>query len=190
MARATKVSIVNVALTELGADRIVDIGTANDTENAQKADAVWDICLQEVLFAHRWKFATKRASLALLSETPAFGYTYAFQLPSNYIRAIDPDPRDVTYKIEDNKVLYNEDTFYLRYVAYVEDPSKFSIGFTVALVAKIRERIAFAISNSMTVAAAAAADYTKQLAVGKGMDAQEGGTPDDFIEESPDEVRA
>jgi hypothetical protein len=189
MALATKISIINLALTAIGADRITAIGTADDTELAQKANAVWDFCLQEVLVAHRWKFATKRSSLARLSSGPDFGYNYAFQLPTGYVRAIDPSPRDVTYTIEDNKVYYNDDTFYLRYIAYISDPSKFSIGFTLALAAKIAATIAFSVSNSMTVAQAAEAQYTLKLSQGKSMDAQEGGTPDEIVEEDPAEAR-
>ncbi len=190
MARATKLSIMNLALTGYGADRITDVGTPNDSEVAQIMDSVWDLCLQEVLALHRWKFATKRASLALLSTAPAFGYSYAFQLPSDYVRAIDPEERTTTYTIEDNKLYYNDTTFSLRYVSYVSDPSKFSIGFCIALAAKIAQRTAFKITNSMTVAQGAEAAFDKQLSIGKSMDAQEGGTPDEIIEEDPAEVRA
>jgi hypothetical protein len=189
MARATKLSIINLALTGIGADRITDVGTSDDSELAQKANAVWDFCLQEVLCAHRWKFATKRDTLALLSEAPKVGWAYAFQLPSDYIRAIDPDPRTVKYTIEDNKVYFDDDTFYLRYIAYVSDPSKFSVGFTLALSARIAAAIAFAVTNSMTVAQGAEAQYAEKLRVGKSMDAQEGGTPDEIIDEDPAEAR-
>lgn len=90
----------------------------------------------------------------------------------------------------DNKVLFNENTFYMKYTAYVSDPSKFSVGFAIALAAEIAGTIAFAVTNSMTVAEAAQKQAAEQLRVGKSMDAQEGGTPDEIVEEDPVEVRS
>lgn len=189
MARATKIGICNKALTQIGADRIVDIGTPNDSELAQKLNAVYDYDLQEVLGIHPWKFATKRTTLALLSETPTFGYTYAFRLPTDYIRAITPDPNTIDYRIEDNKVLYNENTFSLKYISYVDDPSKFSVGFIRAFASKLAASIAYAVTNSKEVSALAIASYREELQIAKGMDSQEGGTPDSVVEEDPAEVR-
>lgn len=59
----TDVSIVNMALIELGADTISAL--TDSTKEASVASALWAQARDYVLTAHEWKCAVKRASLAL-----------------------------------------------------------------------------------------------------------------------------
>lgn len=56
---------------------------------------------------HSWNFATKRVELALLSEAPAFQYTQAFKLPTDFVRLVSVGERGTikNYQLEDSKIL-------------------------------------------------------------------------------------
>ena len=111
----SNVDIANLALSNLGADRILAID--EDSENARKVDAIYIFVRDIVLSAHPWNFAVKRTTLALLTETPEFDFTYAFQLPSDYIRVLDTDIPTGKYKIEaGKKLLSNSSAIKIKYI--------------------------------------------------------------------------
>lgn len=83
-----KLSIYNGALTVLGERKLASL-----TENREprfKLDDVWDNDLiDRVLKMGQWKFAKRTVELeASPSVTPSFGYQFAFDRPSDFIRTI------------------------------------------------------------------------------------------------------
>lgn len=98
---ASEVDICNLALAHLGDDATVSSirppeGSAQAEHCARFYPVARDLCLE----AHEWGFATKRANLALLSNTPPPGFLYVYQVPAdcrNPIDLIDPNvPADPT----------------------------------------------------------------------------------------------
>jgi len=77
---ASFVSICNMALSELGATRITDLGLAN--KNSQLCSEFLSITVDQVLRCHPWNCAYARASLAALSAAPVFGFSYQYTLPA------------------------------------------------------------------------------------------------------------
>ena len=75
------VKIANLALTSLGADRIMAL--TEDSENARRINEIYEVMRDEVVSAHPWNFAIKRSTLGQLSETPVIGYTYFHQVPAD-----------------------------------------------------------------------------------------------------------
>lgn len=84
----SKLSIYNGALSVLGERKLASL--TENREPRYKLDDVWDNDLiDRVLKMGQWKFAKRTVELeASPSVTPAFGYQYAFDRPSDFIRTI------------------------------------------------------------------------------------------------------
>lgn len=177
---ASKIEICNLALTGLGADRIVAL--TDDTENARKLNAVYTRLLRAMLRLHPWNFAAKEATLATLAVTPLLDYDYAFQLPSDYVRIVktDLDPSD-TYKIVGKRIYCNVDNLKIKYVYFADDPNEYDDTFIDAFAARLASELAFAISNNESLQKTAIAIYKEKLREAKTIDSQE---------ESPDQLTA
>lgn len=82
----SEVSIVNLALTLLGQDRV--ISTSDDVESARVMRSLWDGTRDSVMAGHPWKFAIKRTELAALAAAPAFGWAREFAIPEECLRLV------------------------------------------------------------------------------------------------------
>lgn len=91
---ASTVDICNLALAHLGDDaNIASINPPEATPQAAHCARFYPIALNELLEQHSWSFATKRANLALLAETPPPTWLYVYALPSDHLnaaRVLDP----------------------------------------------------------------------------------------------------
>lgn len=167
---ATKIVIINRALTKLGSDRLM---SETDNNAASRAiEAVYDGVLDNLLRVYRWSFAIRRARLAALAEKPEYGYQLQYQLPSDCLRldaVIDsvreewhwlnilPVPR---YQVEGRKLLTDmESPLLLRYGAKVTDPSQYDSAFTEAFACALAVEICETITQSSTKKQAAMQDY-------------------------------
>lgn len=137
---ASKTQIANRMLKKVGAGRVNDIATENN-KRANAVNDMFDIVRDAVLADAKWNFATKRVVLAPNGNTPAWGYKYEYDLPSDFIAVQEvkdednEDPRSVRkdWKEEDGKLVTDvEDAVYLKYTYRVEDTEKFSALFVEA----------------------------------------------------------
>ena len=171
---SSKVEIVNLALSSLSAKLLSDFD--EDTENGNRIRAVYDMAKDIMLAKHPWNFALKQAALALLDETPLYGFDSVFQLPDDYIRvvSIEDVTQAVKYKIKGRKLYIDDTTVNIEYVFRVTDPLEFSTGFIDAFADDIAQRLAFSITGSKTLAREAYQKAKFSLTVAKSQDAQEG----------------
>ena len=155
---ASTVSIVNRALTKLGAERILDLG--DPTKNARVMKALYDDNLEQELATHSWKFAIRREQLAALNQAPVFGYAYAYQLPNDYLALVqigqwlsttamlDSKP---LWSIEANQVLTDiEPPLAIRYVANITDTREYSPLFVEVLSCKLALEACESLTQSNT----------------------------------------
>jgi len=171
---ASKVSISNIALTSLGADRITSLEDNN--ENARRLTALYDYCLEDILRAHPWNFAIIRQKLALLSTTPVFGYDYEFQLPGDCLRVIeinDGSSLITDYKVEGRKVLTDYEDINIKYIGRITDPNQYTSQFILVLSTRLAAEIAYAVTNNKSTAEQLWQLYTLRLQQAKEADAQE-----------------
>ena len=167
------VEICNLALVSLGADTIMDMD--EDNESARKLKAIYVPVLKDLLRAHPWNFSSKRASLAQLTETPAFGFSYYYQLPSDCLRAVEvnEDPK-INFVVEGRKLLCDEGTVDLKYIAYIEDPTLYDANFVALFAARLTAEVAYAITQSRTVTKDKWDIYLYMVRTSRSSDAQEG----------------
>ena len=176
------VSICNRALDTLGADPITSL---EDTSKAGRlCSRNYVISRDAVLRAYPWNCAMARASLAALTETPAFGFAYYYQLPTDFLRLWrlqDDDEGVVKWRIEGRRIATDQAApLLIVYAQVVEDPAQFDALLVDALAARLAADIAYSLVGSQQAQAAAWDVYRAKLTEARQIDAQEQGVPDEF----------
>lgn len=182
---SSNVEIVNLALTGIGASRILSL--TDDTETARKCNAVYESIRDEVMASYPWKFAKKRRELSLLSDAPLYGWTNAFQIPADCLRIIstDLDENGYPWDREGNTIVTNQAAVKALYIEKVTDPNRFTKGFIIALSARLEAELCYPITQNMELAKGKLDIYFKsKLPLAKSLDAQEGGRGDIFVSDA------
>jgi len=185
------VDICNEAMDLLGAATITAL-----TENSKEArlcNRRFETVRDAVLRSHPWNTAIRRASLAQDSDAPAFGFTYQYTLPtdpyclrvlsfwnSNVDSEIAAYDSQVMFKIEGRKVLSNEGTCKITYLARVTDTEEYDSLLSSTIAHKLAAETAYAITGSTTVSQAMQQLYEVRLREARSIDAMEG-VPDKLI---------
>lgn len=172
---ASVVEILSSALVELGEDRITSAD--QDTERARIASEVFETERDALLEEHPWKFATTRAELARLAETPAFGFAFAFALPTDCLHVMDTWP-ETHCRVEGGRLLADEPAMAVRYVRRVTSPTSMPPTFRAALAARIAAKVAKKITGSSAEKERMLELYADRLKTAKSRDAQGGGAPE------------
>lgn len=175
------VQIANLALVTLGDDEAL-VELNSDTRAGRTILAVFEPLRDAVLRAHPWNFAMTRASLPALIDPPAFGYAYAYQLPADWLRFVDPDEYQ-PYSIESGLLLTDaEPPFNIRYIRRVTDTGLFDAMFVQALATRIAWAVAQRLTGSAQIKADAERAHLAVMADAKKVDGQEN-PPDDYPED-------
>ena len=180
---ASKVGICNSALIKLGASTIMSL--TDGSKNANLCNEQYDRLRDDLLRAHPWNFAMKRAKLAQLSTEPAFQFAHAYQLPADWLRTVSVHDNAaaagaVHYRIEGRSILANASGIYLRYVGVIDDPNDMPVSFQEAFAWRLASDLAQAVTQSTTVQEAMLQGLRPALATAKSIDAVE-----DFPEAQP-----
>ena len=126
---ATKTDIADLALGLLGEFQINSL--TEGTKQARLCNRFIDQCILEELRSHNWKSVTKRATLAQLTDTPAFEYDNYYQLPVDFLKIVrvnDGIEYD-RYAIEGDRLLSSDDNINLIYIANpLADPNQGGVG--------------------------------------------------------------
>ena len=141
---ATNISIINSALRELNVERINAI-----TDNCKQAEVmrdIFDMTRREMLEETPFNFATKRAALPLLPDSPAFGYTNAFKLPADFIFA-QKEYNDELFEIEGGDLLSDAGEIKLLYTYDNQDYSTYAPSFIKAFMLELAVRACFALGQ-------------------------------------------
>lgn len=182
---ASQVEIANRALIKVGEATITAL--SDNLKSARTISAIWDTVRDAELRARNWNFSITRASLAALVTTPAFRYTYEFQLPSLCLKVIQvgeyyPGPSmsdyrnapEADYQIEGRKILTDYPApLYIRYVASITDTGAWDAAFTEAFACKLAMEICEPLTQSNTKRELAAGEYKAAISMAVRSDAVE-----------------
>lgn len=175
---ASQVQICNLALQRVGNRRITSL--SDGTEVANACAAAYDLAVEDVLSTCSWTTATFRAVLAQTTATPAFGYDYQYQLPTDpkFLRIIEvysTNPANsVKYAIEGDKLLSDDSAVSIRYVGMVTSPDSFGPFVTKAVIAKLAIEIAYTSSATLGLMDRLKQDYRDILEECMSLDATQG----------------
>ena len=170
----TSVNICNSALFHVGAEQITSL---SETSKAAKlCNAKYDIVKKRLLASHPWNFALVRTELARLSASPAFEWTYQFQLPADCLRVLSIDENEdgrIEFVIEGDKLLCDESSVKILYISNIGE-GYFTPHFSEALSIKLAADIAYAMTNSTSLSDALFEKAKQELALARSFDGQEG----------------
>lgn len=151
---ATPVSICSNALLQLGANPIASLDEG--TDRALLAANLFGPVRDFVLRRHPWNCATKRVVLSPNATPPAFGWTFAFTLPPDYMRVVavgesSDDGEGDDYTIESGSLLSDADPCYLRYIWRNENPATWDDALVWAVTTAMRAAFAYPTTASTSL---------------------------------------
>lgn len=114
----SKISLINDALTHLGADRITSLG--DGTTEAGVMAQLYDGVVDTVMRAFPWNCLINRTQLVASTTTPAFQFDYSYPLPTDpyCLRVLEMEETTSIdlWKIEGRNLLTDASTCKIRYV--------------------------------------------------------------------------
>jgi hypothetical protein len=197
---ASTVDIANYALNMIGASNISSFD--ENSKSGRLVNQRYSSARDAVFRSHPWNCLIRRAELAQETQTPAFGYTYQYALPTDpyCLRVLEFSNGSLSYPqdnmfsnrggpvfvIEGRKLLTDEGTARIKYTARVTDPQEYDASLVEALAARLAMEIAYAVTGSTTVVQLVTALYDEKLREARFVDATEGAPQkieaSDFIE--------
>ena len=174
---ASKVTIANLALLQLGEEPIVSFDDGSDSAN--RVSVLYDEAVLSVLSKGAWSFATFRAELAALTTTPEWEFSYAFQLPTNpkllkLLKINGNEMQDVYHKVEQDHLLINTSAVKIKYLGSVTDSGSFNEFFKDTLVEYLKYQLAYAITSTAPLAEKIYAVFQDTLSTSLMLDGQQG----------------
>jgi hypothetical protein len=175
------VAICNRALDMLGAEPVTSL--ADNTKAARLCARNFEPVRDAVLRAYPWNAAVRRASLAALTDAPAWGYARQFQLPEGpapepclRLLAIDGETEfAVRYRIEGRRVLTDESApLNVLYIARVEDPAQLDPMLHDVIATRLAADLSYSLTASAALGQSLMEIYQAKLAEARVTDAEEG----------------
>jgi hypothetical protein len=158
---SVRIDVVNFALGILGEGEITSI--EDDSDKARVMKTFYYISRDATLEDGEWTFAAKRFIPARNIVPPAFGWNYAFTIPSDIIRVtlviknpdayavisdIENDRNAAEHIVEGNEILCDEEVIYCKGVRRMEDEGGYSPLFAEAFAAKLAYLAALPLTSS------------------------------------------
>jgi hypothetical protein len=149
---ASEVDICSAAVLSLGGNPISSFDES--TDRARLCASLWPLVRDEILRGHPWNCAIKRDVLAALTTAPAYDYAYQYELPSDWLRTLSVGEYGVEpdFKTEGRRILSDETPLKIRYIFRNEDSRTYDALLVDAMIAAMAARIAYAITQSASLA--------------------------------------
>jgi len=113
----SKIHIASNAIVLLGGSPFSSF--TEDSAEARISASLYESSYLSLLTNHRWRFATKHARLARLSEKPIMDYEYMFQLPSDIEYLIKASVSN--YTIHESRLYANATDINIGYIFRVKE---------------------------------------------------------------------
>ena len=169
---ASVIQICNSALNQLGASSITAL--TENSKNARLCNERYETIRDAVFRSHPWNCLVKRIQLAQDTDTPAWGFTSQYTLPSDCLRVLQIKDYNLDYKIEGRKLLINEDTVFLIYLAQITDVNELDVLLRETISAGLASDISYAITSNLQVTKLMTEKYGLKLSEARHTDASEG----------------
>ncbi len=173
------IEICSNALLLLGHDTISSF--TEGTTGSKVAANLYPLTYRSLLSSHRWRFAVGKMTLSRLVDVPLNEWTYAYQLPADYINAIKVYPAS-DYEIYEDKLYSNMNTVDLDYIFEPEE-SKLPPYFEEALELRLASKFAFPVTSNKSTGDLYNTMFEMQLRKAKFLDSQ--ARPQVALQESP-----
>jgi len=181
---ASEVQICNIALTRIKVNPIQSLTQTG--KEARDCSTFYPVARDSVLREHKWSFATKRLSLALLDETYV-GWTYAYQYPtdclsfreiwndnvtSSMVTKVDFEVA-VNSDLDRTVILTNKEDAVGIYTAAITDANLFDSVFIDALSFRLASDLAISLRANLKLQETMTRAYQQQISQAKSADVKE-----------------
>lgn len=184
MGTTTEVQLCNLALARIGQREFIDNLDDDETAVAEACRVLYGPARDAVLESVPWKFATRRATLALSTSPARDGWTYVYALPADCVSAravtvpgirapaagaripfdteADSSPASLG-KVDSRVLLTNQAGAELVYTAQVETVALFPPLFVEAVAWKLASDLALCVLLKPAIAEAMMKKYELEL---------------------------
>lgn len=176
---ASIVEIANSALNQLGASTILSL--TENSKNGRLCNARYESIKDSVLRSHPWNCAIKRVALASDTAVPAWGFTKQYTIPNDCLRVLQIQNYNHDYKIEGRKIVSDDTSINLIYVASITDPNEMDILLRETISAALAADIAYGVTANATFSREMAARYEMKIKEARFVDSTEGYNTDPTI---------
>ncbi|MCG8548238.1 MAG: hypothetical protein MJE12_28905 [Alphaproteobacteria bacterium] len=165
------VDICNRGLQKLGERKITSLD--DDVKAARECKRAFELVRDAVFRDHPWNSLLARASLAALSEAPAWGFGHQYQLPADCLRVLSVDGRS-EWRVEGRRILTDAGApLNILYVRQETDPMLYDLLLVEALASRLAAELAEPLTQSNTKKEFAERQYLDVLSRARRADAQE-----------------
>lgn len=168
------VALASRALIRIGAAPISSFD--DGSVEAQVAGALFEPVRDALLSAYSWSFATGQLALTLLEDAPLADYSRAYQLPSDYLRALSAGSgtrgRGVRYRIARGALHSDAADLVLTYV-FRPAEEEFPPYFDQALIARLAAEFTIPLTESTSRAEAMFRMADQEFERARQIDAQQ-----------------
>ena len=161
--------IIAKALLLLGINSINHL----DNEKATTCTKLYETTRDNTLRAHTWNFAIKRSTALTGATAPAFGYTYAFELPSDCLRVVEVYNSIYPWRVEGGLLLTSISSIKIKYIARMTDVSDFSASFENSLTFNLASQLAFPVTGKVDLVQLYDKLYNESIAQARVLEAAE-----------------
>jgi hypothetical protein len=172
----SKVQIANLGLMHVGGNSITSL--TENTNEARAINQVYDLVRDAVLADHPWNFAVKRIIPGLDGTTPVYGFSYRFDLPTDYIRLVEIEDNP-PYKISGQFIECDSSVIKIKYIAENDMPTEYDFPFVMAFGLRLGATIAERLTQSSKLAKDLLEAYDLAIRTAKTVDSQSD-QPDDL----------
>ena len=170
----TGIALCSRALIKLGADSIASF--EDGTAEAEVAASLYAPIRDALISAHPWTFATGQISLPRLVAEPLADFAYAYQLPSDFLRALSAGTgargRGIDYRIAERRLHTDVPAVTLTYI-FCPDETTFPPFFDQILIARLAAEFCIPLTDSTTRSEALQKHARDELQRAKSIDGQQ-----------------
>jgi hypothetical protein len=170
--------ICNRALGRLGSETVTDLN--DGTKNAEYCLRFLPEAIEHILGQWDFKFARRRARLAMLEERPAFGWAYQYNLPKDCVRlvSVGEEAGTVPYQAENGMLLTDADELPIIYIARPDEPDQLPQSIRKAVSTHLAYLMSTALTSNEQLTALIMAEAKSAIEEAKREDAQMNYDPD------------
>lgn len=170
----SSIAICSRALLKLGGEPIASF--EDGTAESVAAGLLYPSTRDALLSAYPWNFATTQKKLTRLVAQPVADFTYAYQLPNDFLRALSAGPdsrgRGVDYQIVERRLHTNTEDVTLTYV-FRPHEAAFPAFFDQALIMRMAAEFCLPLTESVSRTESLFQMAEKELRQAKLVDAQQ-----------------
>jgi hypothetical protein len=165
----TSIDLASNALLLIGEETISSF--TDDSTAALVAANLYELTFESLLTLHPWRFASKQATLSRLTDTPVTEWSYAYQLPADFMVAQHIDDGNEMYQIYGDKLYSNNTSIILDYT-FKPDESFLPAYFAELLEYRLASVFAIPITESTSKGEYYASLAIRQMTKAKTIDSQ------------------